>query len=121
MVCQRANHRLARFFDNPISEQEYLTTAYQPVCEFGDGALIQRHAGTEKHSWLQTAIGTYIFRRRRQWNINVYVEQRNRVRAGKYKISALRGRWSASGHPDISVPPAASHRDSVAGRPPRAF
>ena len=69
-----------------ISEQEYLTTAYQPDCEFEDGVLIERNVGTEKHSWLQGAIGAYIFRRRQQWNVNVYAGQRNRVRAGKYKI-----------------------------------
>src|SRR5580658_9264351 len=73
---------------NPVltSEQEYLATAYQPDCEFEDGVLIERHVGTEKHSWLQMALGAYIFRRRRTWNVNVYSEQRYQVRPGKYKI-----------------------------------
>jgi Uma2 family endonuclease len=69
-----------------ISEREYLATAYQPDCEFEDGVLLERHVGTEKHSWLQMAIGAFIFRRRRRWNVNVYPEQRNLVRPGKYKI-----------------------------------
>jgi Uma2 family endonuclease len=72
-----------------ITEQEYIATAYQPDCEFEDGILIERHVGTEKHSWLQAALAAYIFRRRREWNVNVYTEQRTRVRPGKYKLPDL--------------------------------
>jgi hypothetical protein len=63
-----------------ISEHEYLTTAYQPDCEFEDGVLIERNTGTEKHSWMQAALAAYIFRRRRAWNVNVYTEQRTGLR-----------------------------------------
>src|SRR5215472_12314472 len=69
-----------------ISEHAYLITAYQPDCEFEDGVLIERNVGTEKHSWMQAALAAYIFRRRRAWNVNVYTEQRTRVRPGKYKL-----------------------------------
>ena len=69
-----------------MSEQEYLGTHYEPDCEFEDGALIERHVGTEKHSWLQAALAAYFFRRRKAWNVNVYAEQRNCVRPGKYKL-----------------------------------
>ncbi len=69
-----------------VSEQEYLGTHYEPDCEFQDGVLIERHVGTEKHSWLQAALAAYFFRRRKAWNLNVYTEQRTRVRAGKYKL-----------------------------------
>ena len=69
-----------------IAEEEYLTSQYEPDCEFEDGVLIERHVGTEKHSWLQAALAAYIFRRRKAWGVNVYTEQRARVRAGKYKL-----------------------------------
>ena len=59
----------------PISEQEYLTTSYQPDCEFEDGILIERNVGTEAHSWMQAALAAFIFRRRRTWNVNVYTGQ----------------------------------------------
>jgi Uma2 family endonuclease len=72
-----------------VSEQEYLGTAYQPDCEFEDGVLIERHVGTEKHSWMQAALAAYIFRRRKTWDVNVYTEQRARVRPGKYKLPDL--------------------------------
>jgi len=51
-----------------VSEQEYLGTQYEPDCEFEDGALIERHVGTEKHSWMQAALAAYIFRRRKAWH-----------------------------------------------------
>lgn len=50
------------------------------------GALIERHVGTEKHSWMQAALAAYIFRRRKAWGVNVYTEQRTRIRPGKYKL-----------------------------------
>lgn len=69
-----------------ISEQEYLSTVYEPDCEFEDGRLLERHLGTEKHSWLQAALAAYFFQRRKLWKVNVYTEQRILVRAGKYKL-----------------------------------
>ena len=69
-----------------VSELEYLRSHYEPDCEFEDGVLIERHVGTEKHSWLQAALAAYIFRRRRAWGVNVYTEQRARLRPGKYKL-----------------------------------
>lgn len=72
-----------------VSEQEYLRSQYEPDCEFEDGVLIERHAGTEPHSWMQAALAAYIFRRRKAWGINVYTEQRARVRPRKYKLPDL--------------------------------
>ena len=69
-----------------VSEQEYLRSQYEPDCEFEDGALIVRHVGTEKHSWMQAALAAYVFRRRKPWGVNGYTEQRARVRPGKYKL-----------------------------------
>jgi Uma2 family endonuclease len=69
-----------------VTEEEYLSSSYEPDCEFEDGVLIERHVGTEKHSWLQIALGSYVFRRRKAWGVNVYSEQRNKLRAGKYKL-----------------------------------
>jgi hypothetical protein len=70
-----------------VSEEEYLHASYEPDCEFEDGALIGRNVGTEKHSWLQAALAAYFFRRRKLWDINVYTEQRARIRPGEYKLT----------------------------------
>jgi Uma2 family endonuclease len=72
-----------------LSEEAYLASAYQPDCEFEDGVLIERNVGTEKHCWLQAALAAYIFRRRKAWDVNVYTEQRARLRPGKYKLPDL--------------------------------
>jgi Uma2 family endonuclease len=72
-----------------VSEQEYLTTVYEPDCEYEDGVLIERNLGEQEHSWLQGALAAYFFRRRKLWNIEVFPEQRHRIRAGKYMIPDL--------------------------------
>ena len=69
-----------------VPEDEYLSTAYEPDCEYEDGALIERNAGEQDHSWLQTALGAWFFRRRKLWNIQVYTEQRVRIRKGRYMV-----------------------------------
>ncbi len=69
-----------------VSEQEYLTTSYHPDCEFQDGILIQRNVGEREHSWLQAAIASYFFHRRKLWNIEVFTEPRHRIREGRYML-----------------------------------
>ena len=69
-----------------VSEQEYLAAVYEPDCEFQDGVLIERNAGEQDHSWLQAAIAAYFFRRRKVWSIEVFTEQRHRIRTGKYML-----------------------------------
>jgi len=69
-----------------VSEETYLHTSYEPDCEFDDGVLIERNLGEEPHSWLQTALAAYFFRRRKLWDIEAYTEQRCRIRSGRYMI-----------------------------------
>jgi Uma2 family endonuclease len=72
-----------------ISESEYLHTDYQPDCEYADGILIERNLGTTDHSWLQAALGSHFFSKRRQWGIQTYMSLRVRIRAGRYLIPDL--------------------------------
>jgi Uma2 family endonuclease len=69
-----------------VSEEEYLHTVYEPDCEYEDGVLIERNVGEEKHNWLQGALIACFFRRRKLWNIEVYPEQRSRIRQAKYML-----------------------------------
>ena len=69
-----------------VSEEEYLSTVYEPDCEYEDGVLIERNVGEEEHSWLQSAIAAYFFRRRKLWNIEVYLGLRHRIRMAKYML-----------------------------------
>ena len=42
-----------------VSLEEYLTTAYEPDCDFVDGDLEERNLGEWDHSRLQLKIGAY--------------------------------------------------------------
>jgi len=89
-----------------VSEEEYLSTAYEPDCEYEDGVLIERNVGEKGHSWLQGALIAWFFRRRKLWNIEVYPEQRVRIRKGKYML------------PDICVFQRPSPDEEVFSTPP---
>jgi hypothetical protein len=42
-----------------VSEQEYLTTSYEPECEYDEGKLIERNTGELPHSILMGACATF--------------------------------------------------------------
>jgi Uma2 family endonuclease len=69
-----------------VSEDEYLHTAYEPDCEFEDGAVIERNVGTGEHSELQAFLAAFFVRRRKTWNLSVGNEVRVQLRHGKYLI-----------------------------------
>jgi hypothetical protein len=85
----------------PVSEQNYLGSSYQPDCEFEDGVLIERHVRNEKHSWMQIALGSYIFRRRRAWGVTGYTQQRVRIQGlrSATRSSSSRPSWSRDSLP----------------------
>ncbi|HLK63083.1 MAG TPA: Uma2 family endonuclease [Bryobacteraceae bacterium] len=89
-----------------VSEQEYLTTTYEPDCEYEDGVLIGRNVGKKKHSRLQAAFAGFFYQRRELWNIEVFTEQRHRIRSGKYML------------PDLCVFPSPSPEEEVFTSPP---
>ena len=89
-----------------VREEDYLTTVYEPDCEFEDGVLIERNTGEQDHSWLEAALAAYFFRRRSAWKIEVYTEQRHCVRPGKYML------------PDVCVVSQPRPSEKVFSRPP---
>ena len=66
--------------------EEYLGTSYSPDREYRDGVLVERNVGSKKHALLQIALGAYVYRRRKQWNIHVYTELRVKVREKWFPI-----------------------------------
>ena len=69
-----------------LSLEEYLNTSYSPDREYRDGVLVERNVGEKAHSLLQTALVSYLHRRRREWNIHVYTELRVKIREKWYPI-----------------------------------
>ncbi len=69
-----------------ISLEEYLSTSYSPDQEYRDGVLVERNVGDKAHALLQLALGAYLRRRRKQWQIEAYTELRIRVRPNWYPL-----------------------------------
>jgi Uma2 family endonuclease len=69
-----------------ISLEEYLSTSYSPDKEYCDGVLVERNVGDKAHALLQVALGAYLRRRRKQWQIEAYTELRIRVRPNWYPL-----------------------------------
>jgi Uma2 family endonuclease len=69
-----------------ISLDEYLSTVYDPDCEYVDGELIERNMGESDHSALQTTISALLYNQRRESGIHVFAELRVQVAATRYRI-----------------------------------
>jgi Uma2 family endonuclease len=89
-----------------VSEQEYLTTSYEPDCEYDEGVLLGRNVGEQPHSLIQTALASFLYERRRRFGIRVITGQRIRIAARKYRI------------PDVCVYLQPAPRDRVPNTPP---
>ncbi|MGD1071926.1 MAG: Uma2 family endonuclease [Bryobacteraceae bacterium] len=61
---------------------EYLSTSYDPDREYVDGHLIERNAGTNKHSFVQLNIAMAL----QAQGLRTYVELRFQVRPNRYRI-----------------------------------
>jgi Uma2 family endonuclease len=89
-----------------VSEQEYLTTSYEPDCEYDDGILLERNVGERLHGILQMALGSFLFERRKRFGIQVISEQRIWIGLRKYRI------------PDLGLYKEPAPRDRVPNLPP---
>jgi Uma2 family endonuclease len=69
-----------------IPVEQYLHTSYQPDREYRDGVVKERNVGDKSHALLQARLATYLGRRRKQWQIEVYTEFRIRARENWYPI-----------------------------------
>ena len=69
-----------------VTLEHYLNTSYSPGREYRDGVLVKRTGGDKAHALLQAALGSYIGRRRKQWNIQPYLSLRVRMREKWYPI-----------------------------------
>lgn len=69
--------------------EEYLTTVYCPDCDYADGEVLERNLGEREHSYVQVALGSYLFVRRKTWNIEVYPQQRVQVRENRFRVPDL--------------------------------
>jgi len=100
----------------PISEQpvgrrfvpveEYLTTGYEPDCEYDDGVVVERNLGEFEHSFLQTILATLFTNNLDSWGVFGLTEQRVQIAARKFLI------------PDVCVLRLGAAAEDILTRPP---
>ena len=66
--------------------EEYLTTSYEPECEWVDGELRERNVGEGSHSEIQKFLTIFFGTREQEWNLRVEPEQRVQISAGRFRI-----------------------------------
>jgi Uma2 family endonuclease len=69
-----------------VSVEEYLTTSYEPDCDYVDGELVERNVGEFDHSELQFQITTYLRRRYLKLGFIAVIEQRVQVGPTRFRI-----------------------------------
>jgi Uma2 family endonuclease len=69
-----------------IPLEEYLTTDYEPDCEYVDGFLEERNVGKRKHSKTQAALLFWLHSEQRVHGYEVLPEQRVKVASRKVRI-----------------------------------
>jgi Uma2 family endonuclease len=89
-----------------VSEREYLTTSYEPECEYDEGRLIERNTGELPHSTLMGACAFLLHQRRKQCGVVVLPILRIRITPRKYRV------------PDVCVYKQPAPRDPIPSTPP---
>ena len=82
-----------------VSLEEYLSTSYDPDCEYVDGTLLERNMGESDHAGLQALLVAWLSLRRKELGIHVFPELRVQVGPRRYRVpditvttSRVRGR-----------------------------
>jgi Uma2 family endonuclease len=88
-----------------VSLAEYLSTEYEPDCEYIDGVLEDRNVGKRKHSQLQGLLTSWLLSQPGSQGHDVLVEQRVQISGSRVRI------------PDICLV-AAGDEDEVIQHPP---
>lgn len=84
---------------------EYLSTVYEPDCEYVDGVLEDRNVGKKRHSRTQTRLALWLGAHLDGGNFEPLTEQRVKISSAVFRI------------PDVCVQPV-SDNDEVTERPP---
>jgi Uma2 family endonuclease len=89
-----------------VPMEEYLSTIYEPDCEYDDGLIVERNVGEFEHSFLQTLLATIFTNNIDVWRVYGLTGQRIKIAQRKYRI------------PDICVLRVGSPREKILTHPP---
>jgi Uma2 family endonuclease len=75
--------------DRLVSVEEYLSTGYEPDCEYDDGVIVERNLGEFDHSFLQTILATLFTVRLEAWEVFALTEQRVQIKPRRFLVPAV--------------------------------
>lgn len=88
----------------PVSE--YLSTAYQPDCDYIEGHLEERNLGESSHATLAFILASILDANRMSWDLRVIPEVRVQVASQRYRVPDVTVlRRSAPVEPIVRTPP----------------
>ena len=89
-----------------IPLQEYLSTIYEPDCDYVDGHIEERNLGERPHATLQFVLARIFDANRIAWNIECIIELRVQVGPQRYRI------------PDITILRRSAPVENIVRTPP---
>ncbi len=92
--------------DRFVSVEEYLSTSYEPDCEYDDGVIVERNLGEIEHAYLQTLLATLFTVRAAEWSVLALTEQRVQIDPKRFLV------------PDVCVLRLGGPWEKILTRPP---
>jgi Uma2 family endonuclease len=92
--------------DRFIHVEEYLSTGYEPDCEYDDGVIVERNLGEFEHSFLQIFLGTILTNNMDSWGVFGLTEQRVQIKPRRFLV------------PDVCVLRLGTPREKILTHPP---
>jgi Uma2 family endonuclease len=75
--------------DRFIPVEEYLSTGYEPDCEYEDGVVVERNLGEFEHSFLQAILVTIFTNNMETWEVFGLPEQRVQISPSHFLVPDL--------------------------------
>jgi Uma2 family endonuclease len=88
-----------------VSEEEYLSTSYEPGVEYVHGKLEEPVMVQTVHGRLQGWICSWFFTHRHEWKVDAGVEIHTNVASGVYRLPDVVVGYAGSWDPILSKPP----------------
>jgi Uma2 family endonuclease len=89
-----------------VTVEEYLSTVYEPECDYVDGQIEGRNVGEYDHSLLQALLAHIFMTNRSQWGVLPFTELRTQVGLSRFRC------------PDVLVLRAGAPREQILTHPP---
>lgn len=93
--------------DRYVPVEEYLSTSYDPDCEYDNGVVVERNLGEIEHAYLQSLLATLFTNHASEWNVLSLTEQRVQIKPERFLV------------PDICVLRPGAPWEKFITRPPK--